>query len=62
MESQFDMEANGNGALDHMTSSPISQTMTQPVAYYHRYQQLQAQRLDYDRLFEVPAQPLFLKM
>lgn len=56
MDSQFDMEGNGNGALDHLTSSPISQPIAQPITgYFHRYQQLQAQRLDYDRLFEVSA-------
>lgn len=56
MDSQFDMEANGNGALDHMTSSPTSQPSTQPITgYFHRYQRLHAQRLEYDRLFEVSA-------
>lgn len=56
MDSQFDMEANGNGTLDHLTSSPTSQPATQPITgYFHRYQRLHAQRLEYDRLFEVSA-------
>lgn len=57
------MEANGNGILDHLTSSPASATaISQPGPdqdllnqLYRGFQDLQAQRREGERKFEVRA-------
>ncbi|CAN8103318.1 unnamed protein product [Discula destructiva] len=53
------METNGNGVLDHLTSSPVSVPSisqhgpdTSLPALYRAFQQLQAQRMESELLFE----------
>lgn len=51
------MEPNGNGILDHFTSSPVSGPIQHSNdmmhGFYNSFKQHQIQRNEYDKMFEV---------